>query len=119
MNFNATFFVQIIHIIIGFIILERLLIKPWTRAMMNDLNEKKEHEDLLKQAQDRVAMKEQFKNEQWREFQISFAQTIPRVDHELHRSALIHAHKASPHSDAKIDTKGIIHTLVARLTHER
>ena len=87
--------------------------------MMSDLQQRKEHEGLLQEAQQRVAMKEQFKQEQWREFQISFAQTIPRVDHELHRSALIHAHKASPHSDAKIDTKGIIHTLVARLTHER
>jgi hypothetical protein len=117
LNFNATFFVQIIHIIIGFIILERLLIKPWTRAMMNDLNEKKEHEDLLKQAQERVAMKEQFKNEQWREFQISFAQAIPRVDHEIRQSVTL-AHKTRVHSPIKIDTKEVAHALVARLTHE-
>jgi hypothetical protein len=117
LNINATFFIQIVHVIICIIILERLLIKPWTRAMMNDLNEKKEHEDLLKQAQDRVTMKEQFKNEQWREFQIGFAQAIPRVDHEIRQSVTL-AHKTRVHPPIKIDTKEVAHALAARLTHE-
>lgn len=121
MNVNATFFVQLIHFFIGYLILERLFIRPWINSITQDLNQRKKFTSLLKQAQERVALKEKFKEEQWREFQVSFAQTIPNIaleTQEVVTSPEILQKTTSQQAITILDAQKIVHSLVTRLSHE-
>lgn len=122
MNINATFFIQLCHFLIGYFILERLLLRPWFRVIDNEAQQKREQENLLKIAQQQVTLKEQFKEEQWREFQIIFAQTMPYVPLE---PEFFKARAPQALSSLNINTtrfnalqKEVEQSLLARLTHE-
>jgi len=122
LNINATFFIQLIHFLIGYIIIERLLLSPWVKVIHNESNQIHEQEKLVTIAQERLFQKEQFKQEQWREFQIAFAQAMPHVHLE---PKVAHVKKAQELSAQKIDPmcldatkKEIEQLLIARLAHD-
>lgn len=120
MNINATFFIQLFHFLIGYLIIERLLLRPWFGVIDNEARQKHEQENILKIAQQRVAYKEQFKEEQWREFQVIFSQSMPTIAIE---SEIIPT-KISPilqhidKSNLSSLQKEVEQSLVARLIHE-
>lgn len=121
MNINATFFIQLCHFLIGYFIIERLLLRPWFKVIDNESQQKQEQERLLKIAKEQVVLKEQFKEEQWQEFQISFVQAMPHVPLEPEFFKL----RTTQASAASIDTKSynafqkeVEQSLLARLTHE-
>ena len=123
MNLNATFFIQLFHFLLGYILIERLLLRPWTNLIEDETKQQHEQERLLKIAQNRVALKEQFKEEQWREFQIKFAQSMPPLIVEAPHITMPTEQapiRMVPHDSHALNSckKEVIKTLIARLSHE-
>ncbi len=121
MNINATFFIQLFHFLIGYLILERLLLRPWFNVIDHEAQQRLEQEQLLNIAQQQVAHKEHFKKEQWREFQVSFAQAMPHVplepNHNAIRTSQGRSAQSINHTHVNACQKEVEQSLFARLTH--
>ncbi len=82
MEINITFFVQLFHFLIAYLILERLLLKP----VFDTINQKQKKYDALISSitlqQQLLKEKELYKNQAWNAVKISFAKLTPSIHHE-------------------------------------
>jgi hypothetical protein len=79
MNINLTFVVQIIHTIIAYGIIERLLLRPLFAAYSKDKRHKQNLLDNVDQSQEALRAREREQHKQWQGLQNAFKRKEPRM----------------------------------------
>ena len=81
MNINATFFIQLFHFFIAYIILDRLLLRPWFSIIQDDEQTKATLNVSLDEARQQVHEKELLKQRLWEEARHTFSKATPPLSH--------------------------------------
>lgn len=120
MNVNLTLVVQIIHTIIAYIIIERVLLRPLFGAYCRDKKEKQDLVDNVESLKSALASRESAQHDQWQGLKSAFKQREPASISK--GASLLDGHTPSPetvsHNKVQEATSFLKSRIFKRLIHD-